>query len=151
MRKLGIGLGIILVLSLLWCAIPVLGGWSWACDSPTFLIKDREGKGVEVTVGMQVDTSQDPAQFDPSQVKIVLQVPRWAYVEVLKDDGVTVNITNGHDDGEVKLEVGVKGSSRHECSLAWVTVKCDGRRIEPSKAKPQKWLFEFELQGLEED
>ena len=144
MKKLWMGLSIILALSLVWCAIPAFGGWSWAAD-PEFLIKGEDSDEVTLNVDIQVDFSGDPDQFDPQKVRVVLEVPDDTDVEVLDDGGFKVKVKDDYDEGEAKLEVVVKEQWRDEYSLRKVTVERDGSKIKAEKKEPYKWVFKFEL------
>ena len=104
MKKLWMGLSIILALSLVWCAIPAFGGWSWAAD-PEFLIN-------EATVNVLISVDSDPPD-KPTNVHVMLRVPKGTGVEVTDDSGFHVWVieTGKLDDGGAELHVVVPQSA----------------------------------------
>ena len=145
MRKLWVALSITLVLSLVWCAIPAIGSWSWAAD-PVFVIKDGHDQ-FRVNAEIEVGFSGKRGKFDPKKVKVVLDVPRHVQAEVWEDGGFSVEVKDDYKKkGEAEVQVVVEKRWRKEYSLPQVTVTYDdGRTIEPKKQGPYKWVFNFEL------
>jgi len=102
MRKLWVVLSIIVVLSLMWCTIPSVGGWSWASD-PVF---DFDGQIVNVIVGLD----REPDEGDLRKIKVTLRVPDDTDVDLVDDCGLKVKIKDNYDaEGQAKLRVTVPG------------------------------------------
>ena len=107
MKKLWSVLSVIIVLSLVWCVIPVFGGWSWCGDDPIFQIN-----GTTVNVWVAVDSGTEiPA--DPSQVKVVLRVSIGTDVVVVDPGGFNVSVVEIGKlaDGEVEVHVVIPESA----------------------------------------
>lgn len=126
-------LSITLVLSLVWCALPAFGGWSW---DPIFKIN---GQTVKVGVELRL---KEPLE-DPQDVHVVLRVPRGTDARVVRDGGFDVRIVKrGRDNAAVGVFVdrdvdGFQGMT--------VTVTCKGDTLAETDTSRRRLRLEFEL------
>lgn len=147
MRKRQGILGALLVISLLWCAIPVFAGWSWCGSDPIFEITLQDGQVVTVEADIELLFGGSGAP-DYGNVDVKLVVPESSSVNVIyepdKEFAVKVNGGN-HGQGDVKLQVKVAGEWRDDYLLQSVDVTVDGAPVAPRKAGDSLWMFDFEL------
>ena len=147
MKKLYLVVSIFLLVSLAWCALPVIGGWSWRVGSPTFLIQGLEGGDATVTVGIEGYFAGDPDAFDPSGIQIVLQTPRDTSVTVVEDDGFDISVDDDYGkERKAMLRVVVKEGWEDQHFLEKVTVGCEECvKVDTKKAEPSGWEFKLKF------
>jgi hypothetical protein len=132
MRKLWAVLSMMLVLGLVWCTIPVVGGWSWASD-PVF---DFDGEVVNVIV--RVDSEDEP---DWKQVKVELRVPDGTPVDLIEACGLNVNVKDVYKvEDQARLRVTVPSK---KYKVLKVTVK--GAKAVVQEQQDHEWVLTFAL------